>query len=81
MIELYSLRRTKDGNLLLYAVKHQTGEIRAYRVDRIHGAQATDTVFVPRFVIELTRSGDVSAFRASTTAIEHIVTTPSAKRT
>jgi hypothetical protein len=35
LIEPYSLRRTKDGNILLYAVKHETGETRAYRVDRI----------------------------------------------
>ena len=61
LIEPYSLRRTKDSNLLLYAVKHQTGEIRSYRVDRIHGARATDTVFVPRFVIELTPVGEMSA--------------------
>ena len=53
MIEPYSLKRTKDGDLLLYAVKHDTGELRAYRVDRIESAEVTNTSFQPRFAIEL----------------------------
>jgi predicted nucleotidyltransferase component of viral defense system len=54
LIEPYSLRRTKEGNLLLYAVKHNTGELRSYRVDRIAGARVTETSFIPRYTIELT---------------------------
>src|SRR5690606_4855312 len=49
------------GNLLLYAVKHQSGEDRSYRVDRIQGAQVTQTTFVPRYLVELTPSGPISA--------------------
>lgn len=66
LIEPYSLRRTKDGNLMLYAVKHHTGDVRSYRVDRIQGAQTTRTAFVPRYLVELTPSGSMSAPRAST---------------
>lgn len=61
LIEPYSLRRTGDGNLLLYAVKHDTGECRSYRVDRIQGAQITKIPFTPRYLIELTTTGPVSA--------------------
>lgn len=61
LIEPYSLRRTQDGNLLLYAVKHQTGEARSYRVDRIQGAEATQVSFIPRYLIELTPAGVISA--------------------
>ena len=61
LIEPYSLRRTKDDNLLLYAVKHQTGEDRSYRVDRIQGAQVTRTTFAPRYLVELTPSGPIAA--------------------
>ncbi|MBI2058690.1 MAG: nucleotidyl transferase AbiEii/AbiGii toxin family protein [Nitrospirae bacterium] len=57
LIEPYSLRRTKDGRFLLYAVKHQTGESRSYRVDRIQGATVTQIPFVPRYAVELTASG------------------------
>jgi hypothetical protein len=39
---------------LLYGVKHETGEIRAYRADRIEGAEAKNITFSPRFAIELT---------------------------
>ena len=61
LIEPYSLRRTNDGNILLYAVRHETGEDRSYRVDRIQGAQATQTSFTPRYVVELTPMGSISA--------------------
>ena len=53
LIEPYSLRRTRDGNLLLYAVKHTTGENRSYRVDRIQDAKATNISFQPKYAIEL----------------------------
>jgi hypothetical protein len=56
-IEPYSLRRTTDGNILLYAIRSHDGELRSYRTDRIQGAQATNQTFVPRFSIELTPSG------------------------
>ena len=61
LIEPYSLRRTGDGNLLLYAVKHNTREDRSYRVDRIQNAQVTDTPFTPKYAIELTATGPISA--------------------
>ncbi|MFN8160580.1 MAG: nucleotidyl transferase AbiEii/AbiGii toxin family protein [Solirubrobacterales bacterium] len=53
LIEPYALRRSKAGNLLVYAIKAQTGEVRAYRVDRIQGVRITDTPFSPRYAIEL----------------------------
>ena len=61
LIEPYSLRRTQAGNLLLYAVKHETGEDRSYRVDRIQGAEVTREPFKPRYSVELTASGPISA--------------------
>jgi hypothetical protein len=56
LIEPYSLRRTKSGDILLYALKHQIGEIRGYRLDRIQGAEATKIAFVPKYAVELTPS-------------------------
>lgn len=64
LIEPYSLRRTKDGNILLHAVKHSTGESRSYRVDRIQGAETTKISFKPKYTIELTPS--VPIFTPST---------------
>ena len=61
LIEPYSFRRTKDGNLLLHAVKHETGEPRSYRVDRIQGAQLSQVSFSPRYVVELTPTGPIFA--------------------
>jgi len=54
LIEPYSLRKTSEDNLLLYAVKHETGEIRSYRVDRILGTRTTNKSFIPSYEIELT---------------------------
>ena len=61
LIEPYSMRRSKEGDLLIYAVKHNTGEDRAYRVDRIQGAEATQVPFEPRYKIELSATGPISA--------------------
>jgi len=61
LIEPYSFRQTRDGSLLLYAVKHNTGEDRSYRTDRIQGAQVAKIPFTPRYAIELTASGPISA--------------------
>lgn len=60
IIEPYSLRRTSDDNLLLYAVKHQTGEDRSYRVDRIQSAEVTKIPFTPRYAVELSTVGHIS---------------------
>jgi predicted nucleotidyltransferase component of viral defense system len=57
VIEPYSLRRTRDGNIVLHATRHDSGEPRSYRVERIEGATATSTPFVPRYAIELTATG------------------------
>jgi predicted DNA-binding transcriptional regulator YafY len=57
LIEPYSLRRSQEGNILLYAVRHEDGQPRAYRIDRIQGATARNVSFSPRYTIELTASG------------------------
>ncbi len=61
LIEPYSLRRTRDGNLLLYAVKHDTRADRSYRVDRIQGAEVTKIPFTPKYAVELSAVGPLSA--------------------
>ncbi|MFQ5681913.1 MAG: nucleotidyl transferase AbiEii/AbiGii toxin family protein [Candidatus Binatia bacterium] len=60
LIEPYSLRRTRNGHLLLYAIRHNTGEDRSYRVDRIQGAKASSVSFAPRYLVELAASGPIS---------------------
>ncbi len=57
LIEPYSLRKTKEGNLLLCTIKHETGEPRSYRVDRIEGIEVKTIPFSPKFLVELTPSG------------------------
>ncbi len=59
-IEPYSLRRTRDGNIILHAHNVDKGEHRSYRVDRIRGARVSSESFVPRFAIELTPKGIMS---------------------
>lgn len=60
LIEPYSLRRSKAGDLLLFAVRHETNESRSYRVDRIQGAEVSNSSFTPKYVIELTPSGPIT---------------------
>ena len=56
LIEPYSLRRTRDGNLLLYGVRVEDSEIRSYRVDRIASVTVTSRPFSPRFKVEMATS-------------------------
>jgi predicted nucleotidyltransferase component of viral defense system len=64
-IEPYSLRRKRDGNIVLHAFNLDKNEHRSYRVDRIIGARATNQTFVPRYAVELTPSGPVSVLPSS----------------
>lgn len=50
-VEPYSLRRTQDGNLVLFVVNDR-GLLRSYRVDRIAGIRPTAVPFQPRFRVE-----------------------------
>lgn len=74
-IEPYSLRRTKAGDLLLYAVRSQDGQDRSYRVDRILGARATNQSFSPRYLVELSIAGPLNAPEVSR-ASSHIGPSP-----
>lgn len=61
LIEPYSLRRTRAGYLLLHAIKVASGELRAYRVDRIQSVKVTTRPFRPVYAIEFSPSGPLSA--------------------
>jgi len=61
IVEPYSLRRTKGGHLLLYAVKVQTNKLRSYRVDRIESINVTNQPYKPRFAVEFTSTGNIIA--------------------
>ena len=65
VIEPYSLRRAQKGNILLYAVRAEDGQIKAYKIDQINDASITNRVFVPRYQIELGPSGDIQPITQS----------------
>lgn len=60
LVEPYSLRRTKEENLVLYAYERDSAQIKAFRVDRIEGIEVTNTPFVPRYVVELSGGGPIA---------------------
>ena len=70
-IEPYSLRRTREGNIVLHAIRTSDGQHRSYRVDRINGARTTAESFVPRYMVELNPDGPAvvapTASRSATT--------------
>ncbi len=61
VIEPYSLRRSREENFLLFAVRRQDGKDRSYRMDRIQGVKISDQSFIPRYTVELSVSRRVSA--------------------
>jgi predicted nucleotidyltransferase component of viral defense system len=61
LIEPYSLRRTRDGNLVLHTLRHESGMHRSYRVDRIQSARATTVPFTPSYAVEFSSAGPLAA--------------------
>lgn len=61
LIEPYSLRRTRAGNLILHAERADGGGHRSYRVERIRGLHTTTTPFRPRYPIEFSARGSFNA--------------------
>ena len=59
-IEPYSLRRTRDGDIVLHAMRASDGQNRSYRIDRIEGVRTTNQSFVPRYAVELSPQGRVA---------------------
>lgn len=60
-VEPYSLRVTRDGNLLLYAVRREDRELRSYRVDRIQSIEITTEPFTPVSLVEFGPSNALTA--------------------
>lgn len=61
LIEPYSLRRTRSGNLILHAERADGSGHRSYRVEKITGLRTTATTFRPRFPIEFAARGPLHA--------------------
>ncbi len=61
LIEPYSLRRTRDGFVLLHAERADNSGHRSYRIDRMQAATATTTPFKPRAAIEFSAQGPLRA--------------------
>ena len=57
LIEPYSLRMTRSGQLTLYAVQSDTGEVRSYDVDQVQSIRVSSASFTPRFAVEALGSG------------------------
>ena len=63
VVEPYSLRRPKTGNLLLYGFEREkdgahTDDIRAYKVREISNVRILQQAFTPRYTVEFTERGD-----------------------
>jgi len=80
LIEPYSLRRSRDGNLLLAAVKTVTGEVRTYRLDRIQSVKVSTRPFRPRYAVEFAASGPTLARPVSSGAPSRIGPAPGSRR-
>ena len=61
LIEPYSLRRTRNGAILLHAMRADGGGNRSYRIDRIQSVTVTTRPFTPRFAVEFPSEGAIPA--------------------
>ena len=53
LVEPYSLKMTRSGQLTLYAVESNSGELRAYSVDQLQSVSVGVVSFAPRFKVEV----------------------------
>lgn len=60
-VEPYSLRRTRDGTLLLHAIRIDNREHRSYRIDRVTSVRVTDRPFTPVYTVEFSPTGPIAA--------------------
>lgn len=65
-IEPYSLRVSRAGNLLLYALRADGTGIRAYTVSEIESVTVTTQPFLPKFLVEFRPTGGLHAAPVST---------------
>lgn len=61
LVEPYSLRRTRPGNLILHAERADRSGHRSYRMEKIEGLRTTTTPFRPRFPVEFSAHGPLHA--------------------
>jgi len=61
LVEPYSLRQTRAGNLILHAERADGSGHRSYRVEKIEGLRTTTTPFRPRFGVEFSSHGPLHA--------------------
>src|SRR3990172_2614682 len=60
LVEPLSLRHTAAGNVLLYGLRSENKELRAYRIDRIESISVTSANFKPSRRIEFSPEGRLS---------------------
>ena len=72
IIEPYSLRRARNGNILLYAVRAEDGQIRAYKINQINDASITSQVFVPRYQVELSPTNGFPSTTDTSSALDSL---------
>lgn len=60
-IEPYSLRRSSQGNLLLYGWELESGQIKAFDVAKIAQMSTTDRTFTPRYRVEFSPGAAIDA--------------------
>jgi predicted DNA-binding transcriptional regulator YafY len=79
-IEVYSLRRSKAGDVLLMAVRAEDGQPRSYLMNSILGVTPTQRTFSPRYPIELTPTGFQVIPETSRSAGTYIARTSTRRR-
>jgi hypothetical protein len=65
-VEPYSLRQSSAGNLLLYGWEQGSTHIKAFTIARMREVQSTNIAFQPRYRVEFTSAGPLSAPRTAT---------------
>lgn len=60
IVEPYSLRRSSEGRIVLYARRPEEPQVKAYRTDRIREVEVKREVFEPLYPVEFTAGGSIT---------------------
>lgn len=78
-VEPYSLRRAQTGNLLLYGWEEGSTHIKAFNTEKMVDVRATKIPFQPRYRIEFTSEGPITAPEATISRRTSLANSPAAR--
>ena len=57
IVEPYSFRKSRAGQILFYAFEVDSSQIKCYRIDKFQSLDVTSEIYTPRYAVEISSTG------------------------